>query len=56
MADDIELVEIKNLQLDPDNPRLPTSVVREDKEMLDYIARETSIEELTLFVQLNVLA
>lgn len=42
----ITYVDIANLKLDPENPRLPESVVRTPEEMIDYIATNTSIEDL----------
>jgi hypothetical protein len=42
----IENVELENLLLDHENPRLPRSVEREQQEMLVYIAENYSIEEL----------
>lgn len=46
MTDAITTVHIKDLFLDPENPRLPESVERDQQSMLDYIAETTSIEEL----------
>lgn len=46
MTDAITTVPIENLLLDPENPRLPESVERDQQSMLDYIAETTSIEEL----------
>lgn len=46
IADDIEWVSINDIELDPENPRLPESVDRDQQHMLDYIAESTSIEEL----------
>ncbi|MEN8219245.1 MAG: hypothetical protein ABFS56_23365 [Pseudomonadota bacterium] len=44
----ISLVHLKQLELDPQNPRLPSTSVleRTQQTMLEYLARETSIEEL----------
>ena len=42
----IEFITVDKLELDPENPRLPESTARRQKDMLQYIARETSIEEL----------
>lgn len=39
-------VPIANLLLDPQNPRLPPRARKDDATMLDYIARETSIDDL----------
>lgn len=46
MANDIEMIPIEDLLLDPDNPRLPESLARDQQSMIDYIAQTTSIEEL----------
>ena len=46
MTDEIQHLEIGKLLLDPENPRLPESVQRDQNSMLDYIAESTSIEEL----------
>lgn len=53
MSNEIELVEISNLLLDPENPRLPESVERKQIAMLDYIAETTAIEELMLAIGEN---
>jgi hypothetical protein len=44
----ISLVHLKQLELDPQNPRLPSTYAleRTQQTMLEYLARETSIEEL----------
>ena len=49
----IREVAIDDLFLDEKNPRLPTSIGREQKEMLLYIARNTSITELMSAVAEN---
>lgn len=41
-----QYVDVENLRLDPQNPRIPDSVNRTKEDMLHYIANETSIEEL----------
>lgn len=46
MTDEITDIDITKLLLDPDNPRLPESVERDQQSMLDYISETTSIEEL----------
>jgi len=46
MANEINLIQINKILLDEKNPRLPTSVKRDQKSMLDYIAESTAIEEL----------
>jgi len=40
------LVNLENLFLDPKNPRLPTSINRTPQDMLAYLAKYTSIEDL----------
>jgi ParB-like chromosome segregation protein Spo0J len=42
----IREIAVDDLYLDERNPRLPTSTGRQQKEMLLYIARNTSITEL----------
>jgi len=42
----IKYVAVSQLLLDEENPRLPSSVDRDQQSMLDYIADTTSIEEL----------
>ena len=39
-------VNLDDLELDPDNPRLPAGLERSQAKMLDYIAKSTDIEEL----------
>lgn len=46
MSQTIEFIPVDNLLLDIDNPRLPEDVEKNQAAMLDYIARQTSIEEL----------
>ncbi|OTG88930.1 chromosome partitioning protein ParB [Acinetobacter sp. ANC 3813] len=46
VKDQAELVELKDLFLDPENPRLPSNVGRSQQEMLNYLAKYTSIEDL----------
>ncbi|WP_425317550.1 hypothetical protein [Pseudomonas nitroreducens] len=46
MADKIALKNFQDLLLDPENPRLPESLPRDQQSMLDYIATTTSIEDL----------
>lgn len=40
------LVDLDKLLLDPENPRLPTNIKRTQQEMLNYLAKYTSIEDL----------
>ena len=46
MTDTISNVKINDLLLDPENPRLPESIDRDQQSMLDHIAETTTIEEL----------
>ncbi|WP_330727900.1 ParB N-terminal domain-containing protein [Burkholderia multivorans] len=43
---EIEIIAVKDLRLDPENPRLPTTVARTQEAMIDYLATTTSIEDL----------
>lgn len=43
---DVKYVAVRQLLLDEENPRLPSSVDRDQQSMLDYIADTTAIEEL----------
>lgn len=42
----VQLIDLDDLRLDDENPRLPESIARDQKEMLTYIARTSSIAEL----------
>jgi hypothetical protein len=42
----IEEIEIERLRLDPENPRLPESIARDQLSMLDYIAESTTLDDL----------
>ncbi len=46
MPNPVSIVPLSDLELDPENPRLPASLQRDQQSMLDYIAATTSIEEL----------
>ncbi|MER9191480.1 ParB N-terminal domain-containing protein [Mesorhizobium australicum] len=46
MPENIQNVSLDDLALDPENPRLPTTVKRDPVSMLQYIARTSSITEL----------
>lgn len=46
MPQTLASVTLDNLQLDPENPRLPTTIKRDANSMLQYIARTSSITEL----------
>jgi len=49
----IESIEVNQLQLDPQNPRLPVSINRSEESMLKYIAEKYSIEELMMSIGEN---
>ena len=49
----IETVQIDDIYLDTENPRLPTSLPRSQKDMALYIARHTSITELMTSIAEN---
>src|SRR4051794_8527853 len=51
--DDITKVKLKDLHLDPDNPRLPQNLPRHDKDILNHIASTTSIEDLVNAIATN---
>ena len=51
--DNIEILSINEIYLDEQNPRLPTTVNRRQKEMTLYIARNTSITELMTAIAEN---
>lgn len=44
--DQAQFIELESLFLDPENPRLPSNVGRTQQEMLSYLAKYTSIEDL----------
>jgi ParB-like chromosome segregation protein Spo0J len=46
MSDNIQFIDLDNLILDHQNPRLPESLNRDQDSMMNYIAESTSIEEL----------
>lgn len=46
MENNIQSVNYKELSLDTQNPRLPESIRRDPKSMIDYIAETTAIEDL----------
>lgn len=46
MSTNIASVSIDEIGLDPENPRLPSLLKRDEKSMLEYIARTSSITEL----------
>lgn len=52
-ANEIDQITIGNLRLDPQNPRLPTTVERTQQEMIDYLAQSTSIEDLMSAISEN---
>lgn len=43
---DVQMVEIKDLELDTLNPRLPEDIDKSPSNMLNYIAKSTAIEDL----------
>jgi len=45
-AKDVVWVPVEHIELDPENPRLPTSIEKTEDEILKYLADETSIHEL----------
>lgn len=49
----IAVVKLKDLLLDPENPRLPQNVARTDKDILTYIATTTAIEDLANAIATN---
>lgn len=53
MTDEIQNITLNNLLLDPENPRLPESVERDQQSMIDYIADTTAIEELMVAIAEN---
>ena len=42
----ISFLRVDDLKLDPENPRLPESLPRNPKSIIDHIATSTSIEDL----------
>lgn len=46
-------LDIAKLELDPDNPRLPAKAGKTQEEMLDYLARETGMQELMASIGTN---
>jgi hypothetical protein len=50
---DIQMVPLKHLHLDPDNPRLPSDAKRGDKEILNFIATTTAVEDLANAIATN---
>jgi len=49
----ITVVGLNSLHLDPENPRLPQSLPRNEKEILGYIAGTTAIEDLVNAIATN---
>jgi len=49
----IKMMSVDNLLLDIDNPRLPKNVDRDQSTMLDYLSRQTSIDELVSAIAHN---
>ncbi|TVT33077.1 hypothetical protein [Marinobacter vinifirmus] len=50
---EIQYVDIDDLLLDPRNPRLPESIERTEREILGYMASQTSIEDLVSAIAQN---
>ncbi|OSI09446.1 ParB N-terminal domain-containing protein [Neisseria zoodegmatis] len=50
---EITFIPIEHLRLDPENPRLPSSLGRSEPEMLQYLADTTSIIELMSAISEN---
>ncbi len=48
-----ENLDLKDLLLDERNPRLPTTIGRKQEQMVQYIARTTSISEIMLAIAEN---
>jgi hypothetical protein len=46
MSENLNNVTLDEFGLDPENPRLPTTIKRDEPNMLNYIARTSSINEL----------
>lgn len=46
MSYTVETLNIEDLELDPENPRLPRHVRRDQDQMLEFLARSSSIDEL----------
>lgn len=46
-------LDISQLLLDPDNPRLPRSVARSEEAIIAYLARETAIDDLVESIARN---
>ena len=50
---EIEYVDYNKLHLDTENPRLPETVTRKEKNILEWIAATTSIEDLMMAIAEN---
>lgn len=53
MPVDVKTLELKVLDLDPENPRLPKYVQRDQPSMFEFLARTSSIQELMLAISEN---
>lgn len=53
MSYDLKRIDIDQLDLDPHNPRLPAYVERKQPEMLEFLAKSSSIEELMSAISEN---
>ncbi len=49
----IILVPLDHLHLDPDNPRLPTGAKRGDKDIMNFIAENTAVDDLVNAIGTN---
>lgn len=47
------LIEIQHLVLDPENPRLPSYIVREPEPIFEFLAKSSSIDELVSAIGAN---
>ncbi|ATY79672.1 chromosome partitioning protein ParB [Aeromonas veronii] len=45
-ASDVQVIPIENLHLDLENPRLPLNVGKNERDILEYISINTSLEDL----------
>ena len=46
MTESLTYIDLDDLGLDPENPRLPTTIKRDTQSILEYIAKTSSITEL----------
>ena len=50
---EFKIFNISQLNLDKDNPRLPDTVTRNEKEIIKYLASKTGIEDLMISIGVN---